>query len=1021
MSLSFKSLSSLPNQNTLTGSFRLPAHTGPAGYENLTLSALQSYINAPMITLIEEVGQNSGPSIWPAKRTLTLTGGATGTVQLDGSQDVSLATTVNSANITYGNNTIPQAAITGLGTRLSDIDTKLGWFSIGPNGLTAPLTLNRGGDDMLYMRNGTAIYGVLGGGGGAIYLGTQENNNASGEMRRLRFRNNGRLDFTSVDDTVIHSYWDTGTYNPATFNAASASKLQAARTITYTGAASATLSFDGSSNQTVNLRQTSFSTNSSQADNTGPWTRLLRLPIAVLYGDCSVDIEAIGSGDGSVNMRSTRLRARVKQQTAPPAAPYVNLEIDRTSYLTITDATLVVNHAAFPVTADLYVRLNGTYNGLKWAVVSSSGNQSYEAFSNEPFTTTLPTGTNITQFPAVASKQNWFGDTFAATTSMSIAGNAVWHAGTFNPANYSQVGHKHDASDITTGALNFDRVNAGRILQNDGVAMAPGAMDNAWRFHQRTLTDQGLTGAGWATVLTMTPGSSASTWPDHQLTFSSVNGSLYRRTGTRAGGWGPQYRVMDESWFDPASPVPVGKILQVGASAAAGTRFDNLGQLSLNNGAFAKILTTADMSPSSYVTVTQNAASYSNADDLYGKLAHAVSGSTAMGSPNPYMTTWNLGTNGGRDGQLSWNYAEVDRLYFRHRVDTTNAWRPWVELWHTGNFDPATFQPNLPARLGVGAAIVTDWNSAATNGWYMASDAANAPSAGWWLGMVTVHNSDWIQQEVWPFTAAVNSPRFRRYRSSGTWGSWTSDVTYGAVTGTRFAAGFNPGTDNSIGCSNWFRSSGQTGLYFADFGGGVFMQDTTYVRTYQNKAFAASWFETTFTTHTPNTSADACGFRTSGNYGGGYGLKDGAAHLSIFSVGGNMTFGFGQGSIQYHRYVMQADGLMLAGDYGLTSDERQKSYMTPLEYRGRLEPLQYMWSDTGKWDLGFGAQTTMRRYREAVHYEVDTDTYRLKPMKLIAVLAAQANINEDRIIVLEAENRDLREKLDRVMAHLGLE
>ena len=1020
MSLTFKSLSGLPNQGNLVGTFRLPAHTG-AGYENLTLSSLQTFINAPMIQLIEEIGQNTGPSIWPAKKTITLTGGATGSVQLDGSIDVSLATTVNSANITYANNTIPQSAVANLGTRLGDIDTKLGWFSFGPNGITAPITLNRGGDDMLYMRNGTATYGVLGGGSGAIYLGTQADNNASGEMRRLRFRNNGKLDYTDTDGTIIHSYWDTATYNPNTFNAASAAKLQAARTVTYTGAVSGTLSFDGASNQTVVTRQTSYSTNSTQADSTGPWVRLARLPVAVQYGDCSIDIGLIGSGDGSTNMRSTRLRARVKQQSAPPLAPYVNLEIDRTSYLAATDVTLVVNHAAFPIQADLYVRLNGTYNALKWAVLSSSGNQAYETFSNESFVTTLPTGTNITQFVATASKQNWFGDTFAATTSMSIAGNAVWHAGTFNPANYSQVGHKHDASDITSGALNFDRVNAGRILQNDGVAMAPGAMDNAWRFHQRTLTDQGLTGAGWATVLTLTPGSSSSTWPDHQLTFSSVNGSMYRRSGTRAGGWGPQYRVMDESWFDPASPVPVGKILQVGATANAGARFDNLGQMSLNNGAFNKLLTSADISPADYVTIAQNAATYTNADGLSGKLAHAVSGSTALGSPYAYMTTWNLGTNGSRDGQLSWGYGTTDRLFFRHMVDTTQAWRPWVELWHTGNFNPATFQPNLPARLGDGSATVTDWNLANANGWYMASDAANAPAAGWWLGMVTVHNADWIQQELWPFTAGPTSVRYRRYRSSGTWGVWTADVSYGVVNATAVSAGYNPGNANSIGCSNWFRSSGQTGLYFADYGGGVYMTDSTYVRTYNQKAMAASWFEVNGPAHSPNGSAAACAFRAYGNYGGGYGMIDGNAHMSMFSIGGNINFGFGQGSIQYHRFSMNADGLMLAGDYGLTSDERLKDYIGPLKYRGRLEPLEYMWHDSGKWDLGFGAQRTMRRYSEAVHYDGVTDTYRIKPMKLIAVLSAQANINEDRIEKLEAENRDLRDKLQRVMAHLGLE
>ena len=42
---------------------------------------------------------------------------------------------------------------------------------------------------------------------------------------------------------------------------------------------------------------------------------------------------------------------------------------------------------------------------------------------------------------------------------------------------------------------------------------------------------------------------------------------------------------------------------------------------------------------------------------------------------------------------------------------------------------------------------------------------------------------------------------------------------------------------NSIQCSDWFRSTGHSGWYHQDYGGGIYMQDSTYVRVYGGKRF----------------------------------------------------------------------------------------------------------------------------------------------------------------------------------------
>ena len=56
---------------------------------------------------------------------------------------------------------------------------------------------------------------------------------------------------------------------------------------------------------------------------------------------------------------------------------------------------------------------------------------------------------------------------------------------------------------------------------------------------------------------------------------------------------------------------------------------------------------------------------------------------------------------------------------------------------------------------------------------------------------------------------------------------------------------------NSIQCSDWFRSTGKSGWYHQDYGGGIYMQDSTYVRVFGGKRFYVGNTENTnFSTNT---------------------------------------------------------------------------------------------------------------------------------------------------------------------------
>lgn len=79
-----------------------------------------------------------------------------------------------------------------------------------------------------------------------------------------------------------------------------------------------------------------------------------------------------------------------------------------------------------------------------------------------------------------------------------------------------------------------------------------------------------------------------------------------------------------------------------------------------------------------------------------------------------------------------------------------------------------------------------DWNTVTTNGWYMGSECANAPSTAWWIGHVHAHNNKYCIQELWNFDvvppdtakpdAMFMGHKMRWFRNSA-WGPWVDVST----------------------------------------------------------------------------------------------------------------------------------------------------------------------------------------------------------------------------------------------------
>ena len=87
-----------------------------------------------------------------------------------------------------------------------------------------------------------------------------------------------------------------------------------------------------------------------------------------------------------------------------------------------------------------------------------------------------------------------------------------------------------------------------------------------------------------------------------------------------------------------------------------------------------------------------------------------------------------------------------------------------------------------------------------------------------------------------------NNTIFGHYRNNNTWNfyfeSGTLNNSGNVVSGGYIAAGGSGVTDaGSVSATNWFRSKDSTGWYNQTHGGGIWMQDSTWVRVYGTKNF----------------------------------------------------------------------------------------------------------------------------------------------------------------------------------------
>ena len=204
------------------------------------------------------------------------------------------------------------------------------------------------------------------------------------------------------------------------------------------------------------------------------------------------------------------------------------------------------------------------------------------------------------------------------------------------------------------------------------------------------------------------------------------------------------------------------------------------------------------------------------------------------------------------------------------------------------------------------------------------------------LGMTTNENDIFFRcKRTDPWKTIIHSNNYTEFINNYYWAnvkisassSTTTSPTVHTLTATRVCAGHNPEIDNSISCSNWFRSSGNTGWYNTTYQGGWYMSDTSWIRAHNGVGIYTSGqiyssssirMSNILLEHTDeiNNSADGyihLNYRNSGNvslcYGGGnVGIGTTTPSYKLDVNGQMRASGFHHSSVNSNDYMLLAGG-----------------------------------------------------------------------------------------------------------------
>jgi len=136
-----------------------------------------------------------------------------------------------------------------------------------------------------------------------------------------------------------------------------------------------------------------YSTSSTGSSNYNKWTKIASVTLSSQYSNSNSTI-LLSGGSSSSSVTSSKLFFRVKQQSALPGSPYIQLELIQTNNTRLTNndiKAITTTLNASQSIVDLYIRITNSWEIIVFTPIFTN-NTSPSFYSNQDFSTSLPVG-----------------------------------------------------------------------------------------------------------------------------------------------------------------------------------------------------------------------------------------------------------------------------------------------------------------------------------------------------------------------------------------------------------------------------------------------------------------------------------------------------------------------------------------------------------------------------------------------------------------------------------------------------
>lgn len=190
------------------------------------------------------------------------------------------------------------------------------------------------------------------------------------------------------------------------------------------------------------------------------------------------------------------------------------------------------------------------------------------------------------------------------------------------------------------------------------------------------------------------------------------------------------------------------------------------------------------------------------------------------------------------NSQIAFPTQNRNGMYYRSGLDDNTKWGDWVKLLDIGNSSVSgggsSWGSSITVNIGGTSKTLTipsnpnSWRPISDN--YEEGDSNTSLST---LGSLTLYND--LLSAI-PTIPTIPNPTNYYWANNKVSNKSTTDAivqvnSIGAGCSTVFGSQQN----GTVAATNWFRAVGKTGIYFQTYTGGLYMTDTSWIRTFNNK------------------------------------------------------------------------------------------------------------------------------------------------------------------------------------------